>query len=71
MYHLYVLQGCPYCKGALDFMNQRGLQHKVITVSPDKKAYYKKKNGMNTFPQIFLDKQPIGGFGDLMDIFKR
>lgn len=67
---LYVLDGCPYCNRALDIVEQRGLSYKKIVVSQDRKNYYKKLHGMNTFPQIFMANNgttwKIGGYDDLV-----
>lgn len=73
MIQIYVLDGCPYCNNALRLLNQYHFQHKITIVESHEKEYYKKKNKMNTFPQIFLemDKKKrikIGGNDNLEQI---
>jgi glutaredoxin 3 len=75
MIKLYVLEGCPYCNKALDILKKNKIKHKKIVVenSEEAKNYYKKKNKMNTFPQIFLDfnesnSMKIGGCSDLENL---
>jgi len=75
MIKLYVLEGCPYCNKALDILKKNKIKHKKIVVenTEEAKNYYKKKNKMNTFPQIFLDfnestSMKIGGCSDLENL---
>ena len=69
---IYVLEGCPYCEKALRILNENNMKHKKIVVqTEEEKQYYKKKNKMNTFPQIFLQKTKtetikVGGCDDFM-----
>lgn len=74
---LYILETCPYCKSALEILKQNKIKYKSIIVenTTEAKDYYKKQNGMNTFPQIFMqvDKDnymKIGGFDDLVQILE-
>jgi glutaredoxin len=53
MFHLYVIEGCPYCKASIDLVKEKKLQHQLTWVEYDKKDFYKKKHNMSTFPQIF------------------
>jgi glutaredoxin len=73
---LYVLETCPYCNNALQTLKENKIKHKSIIVknTEEEKNYYKKQNGMNTFPQIFVqaDKDnfiKIGGYSDLIEVF--
>jgi glutaredoxin len=72
---LYVLQTCPYCNNSLELLKKNNIKHKAIIVpnNEEDKNFYKKQNGMNTFPQIFMqiDKDKymkIGGNSDLENI---
>jgi len=70
MIFIYVLDYCPYCNNSLKILNEFNIKHKKITVQDHEKDYYKKKNKMNTFPQIFLEIEKdklvkIGGNSDL------
>ena len=62
---IYYIEGCPYCKEALDTLNNNKIKYHSILVQPDKKTYYKKKHEMSSFPQIFIDKYKIGGSTEL------
>jgi glutaredoxin len=75
---IYSLIGCPWS------LKSEGLLQKynpnIIKVSQSEKNKVKKTNGMNTFPQIFLEDDSnkiskIGGYDDTMkllsDIFSK
>lgn len=75
---LYVLESCPYCNNALQLLKEKKIKHKAIIVEnkAETKEYYKKQNGMKTFPQIFaqMDKDnfiKIGGNDDLIEIIDK
>jgi glutaredoxin len=77
MIKLYVLETCPYCNKALDILKKNKIKHKKIIVenTEDAKNYYKKKNKMNTFPQIFLEYNEttslkLGGCSDLENLIE-
>ena len=71
-FELYVLAGCPYCNGALSLLDRKGYKYRKHIVAPSKKDYYKRKNGINTFPQIFLidgkGTQVVGGYTELQQL---
>jgi len=78
MFILYVLEECPYCNNSLKELKNRKIKHKSIVVknTDEDKNFYKKQNGMNTFPQIFVqvDKDnflKIGGNNDLMEVLEQ
>ncbi len=64
---IYTKSYCPYCKRAKALLNAKGLKYKEIEVSmsPALAQEAKKRSGRNTVPQIFIDKQHIGGSDDL------
>lgn len=75
---LYVLESCPYCNNALQLLKEKKIKHKAIIVEnkQETKEYYKKQNGMKTFPQIFaqMDKDnfiKIGGHDDLVEVIDK
>ena len=75
---LYVLKSCPYCNNSLQILKQNNIKHKAIIVENtfESKEYYKKQNGMNTFPQIFMQVNKdnflkIGGNDDLTGIIEQ
>lgn len=67
---LYVLEGCPYCNAALEAVQQNGIDYHKVIVPLHRKQHYKQQHGMQTFPQIFMEKGKqtwkIGGHDDLM-----
>ena len=65
--------GCPYCVKAVDLAEKleatQGATYRYIDIYAEgiSKADLEKTVGkpVNTVPQIFIDKTPIGGFTDL------
>ena len=74
---IFSLEGCPYSIKAEKLIKISGVAHKIIKVSHSNKDYYKQKNGMSTFPQIFAIsperkiRKKIGGCIELITILKR
>ena len=70
---LYILEGCPYCIKSLQLLQNNNIKYKEIIVeNNEEKELYKKQNGMNTFPQIFMQVNKdnfikIGGYDNLVD----
>ena len=61
-----VLPGCPWCDSALRLLKAYNIPHSTITVDNDL-TFQKcqQRSGINTFPQIFIDGDIIGGFDSL------
>lgn len=75
---LYVLASCPYCNNSLQLLKEYNIKHKTIVVENtyESKEYYKKQNGMKTFPQIFMQINKdnflkIGGNDNLIEILQQ
>jgi glutaredoxin len=75
---LYVLETCPYCNNALKILKDNKIKHRSIIVknTEEEKNFYKKQNGMNTFPQIFVqvnkdDFVKIGGHDNLINVLEQ
>lgn len=74
MIYIYTIERCPYCNNAEKLLNKVHLQYKVIEVSGAEKEKIKRQNGLNTFPQIFINKPQtksaimIGGYNELVNI---
>jgi glutaredoxin len=75
---LYILETCIFCNNSLKLLKEKKIKYKSIIVknTEQDKNYYKTRNGMNTFPQIFLqiDKDnfmKIGGYSDLIEILEQ
>ena len=78
MFVLYVLETCPYCNNSLKILKENKIKHKSIVVknTEEEKNFYKKQNGMSTFPQIFLQVSKdnflkIGGNSDLIEVLEQ
>lgn len=65
---LYTKPTCPFCKRALALFDAKGAAYKNIIASedPNVRAEMVKLSGRNTFPQIFINGQHIGGCDDLL-----
>ena len=66
---VYSLVGCGYSMAAENLLSKLGAKADIIKVAQADKQGIKDKNGMNTFPQVFLEEDDkkilIGGFDDL------
>ena len=75
MFILYTLPYCPYSAKALEIMQLLYLPHQNIVVKDKDKKKYKKKHGMDTFPQIFIKRgkkmEKVGGFHELSVLLKK
>ena len=73
MYYLdvYSLEGCYYSKNLEDLLNNNKIKFNLNKVNLENKDKIKKKNNMNTFPQVFLYSEKkktnykVGGFDDM------
>ena len=77
MIEFYGINGCIYCKMAMQLLDENGIQYRYILVTQDTHQYYKKINEMETYPQLFLllaerddytnmpKRLKIGGYQDL------
>jgi predicted DNA-binding protein with PD1-like motif/glutaredoxin len=67
-----VLPGCPFSARALRMLRTLGIPHRVESVeSPEQREGIARRSGRTTFPQVFLDGNPIGGYNDLADLHHR
>lgn len=64
---IYTKSHCPYCVRAKNLFDRKGVQYeeRFLDDKPEEYAELKKRTGMMTVPQIFIDDQLIGGFTDL------
>jgi len=65
---IYTKMMCPYCVRAKALLNKKGASFTDIPayMDADKRAEMRERSGgRNTFPQIFIDGQHIGGCDDL------
>ena len=65
---IYTKPYCPYCEGARDLLNKKGVAFEEIDISgkPDRRAeMIKRANGGTTVPQIFVGDRHLGGCDDI------
>lgn len=64
---IYSTDNCPWCTRAKSLLRTRGLDFEEIDISSDQARALEMidRSGRRTVPQIFIDGQPIGGFGQL------
>lgn len=67
---IYSKTYCPFCVRAKNLFNNKGVAFEEIMVDTDPELFaeLKKKSGMMTVPQIFIDDQLIGGFTELAEL---
>jgi glutaredoxin len=76
---IYALEDCPYSIRAADFISKHPvLKADVHWAKQAEKEQYKRRNKMNTFPQVFFKYKPshgkrdrmvmVGGYSELMDL---
>lgn len=68
---VFVIQGCPYCKGLLELFEKAKIRIKVYTITLDVKPYVKavlhKITKSDTFPQLFFNGKFEGGYSENKD----
>ena len=64
---IYSKKVCPYCVAAKNLLSGKGAEFKEIMVDedPDLYAELRKKTGMMTVPQIFINGELVGGYSEL------
>ena len=65
---IYTRQFCGYCASAKALLEQKGVDYVEhdATGKPELRAeMIEKAHGRNTFPQIFINGQHVGGCDDL------
>lgn len=64
---MYTKMGCPFCIRAKSLLKKKGVEIIDIPAAMNKarRAEMNERSGRNTFPQIFIDGQHIGGCDDL------
>jgi glutaredoxin len=62
---LYVKTGCPWCIVALDYLDDRGIPYKKVTVSgdPDAMREMKELSGQTKTPTMALNGDVLADFG--------
>ncbi|MFM7634787.1 MAG: PCC domain-containing protein [Cyanobacteriota bacterium] len=64
-----VLPGCPYSARALRLLRTLAIPHLVERVESQEQAdRIQQLSGRTTFPQVFIDGEPVGGYDALVDL---
>lgn len=64
---VYVTRFCPYCHRATALLDKKQVAYaKVdVTFEPNAREWLLEQTGQSTVPQIFINKQSIGGCDDM------
>ena len=70
---IYTKPMCPYCVRAKALLNKKNVSYSEVNafLNSKKRQEMNARSGRNTFPQIFIDGQHIGGCDDLMALEAR
>jgi glutaredoxin len=62
---LYVKTGCPWCIAALEYLDDRGIDYKKVTVSgnPDAMREMKELSGQTKAPTMSFNGEVLADFG--------
>lgn len=69
---IYSRPQCSYCSAAVDFLDSKNLPFEVIDITNDEVTMnaLSSKTGAYTVPYIFINEQYIGGYDDMVKLFK-
>lgn len=64
---IYTKPLCPYCHGARDLLDAKGIAYTEIDIArePGRKAEMIARSGRMTVPQIFAGERHLGGCDDI------
>ena len=64
---IYSLEWCPYCIKAKALLKAKEIPYREIDVTHDREQALEmiERSGRSSVPQIFLDDQHVGGYGEL------
>lgn len=67
---IYSKTYCPFCVRAKNLLEDKGVTFEEVMVDSDPALFeeLKKKSGMMTVPQIFIDDKLVGGYTELADL---
>lgn len=70
---IYTTQYCPYCVAAKKLLKSKKVEFEEIDVTDDDRMREKlvqMTGGRVTVPQIFVDGRSIGGYDDLVELYR-
>lgn len=64
---IYTRDGCPYCVRAKSLLDSKGAGYRELNASKDPAIRQEmiERSGRNTFPQVFVNGQHLGGCDDI------
>lgn len=64
---LYSSDDCAYCRKAKRLLDRKGLAYRSVDLTLDEPGREElvRRTGRMSFPQVFVDNRPIGGYDDL------
>jgi glutaredoxin 3 len=64
---LYTADPCRRCGNAKALLEARGIAYQEVNLAkdPDGRAELVRRTGLQTFPQIVVDGETLGGYDDL------
>ena len=72
MKHIEVYSGnhCPWCVRAKALLESKGLDYEEINISDQsgRAEEMVQRSGRRTIPQIFIDREHVGGFDELSQL---
>ena len=65
---MYTTDACPFCSRAKTLLARRGIEYEEINLArdPDGRAELARRTGMQTFPQVVIGEDTLGGFEQLL-----
>ena len=72
MIEIYTTPYCPYCHAAKNFLKSKQIEFVEIDASDEaiRRELVKMTGGRETVPQIFADGKLIGGYDDLVQLYR-
>ena len=72
MLDVYTRPTCIWCIRAKELLNSKGIPFKNLDINDDelREELKVKAPGIKTIPQIFKDRERIGGYEDLVEYLK-
>ncbi len=70
---VYTTRACPYCVAAKKFLQSKKITFEEIDVTGDdvaREKLVKMSGGRETVPQIFVGGRSIGGYDDLVELYR-
>ena len=72
MKHIEVYSGnnCPWCVRAKTLLESKGLDYEEINISThsERAEEMVQRSGRHSIPQIFIDREHVGGFDELSQL---